>query len=104
MELNLNEEFNAIVEDVRFGVQEITKIENNNNYLLKMKIVTLENVDYFIELSIRGLEVIDTNQNGFNKNKIYESIESLLNDISPLFIKKFYEKLVSSLEIRNILE
>ena len=71
-------------------------IEYKENSLVnKINIITLEGENFEIRLNEVYCYVVQKNK------KVYESFESLLNDISPKYTEVFWENIVSTLKEKN---
>uniref|UniRef100_A0A8R1I481 DUF727 domain-containing protein n=1 Tax=Caenorhabditis japonica TaxID=281687 RepID=A0A8R1I481_CAEJA len=103
----LEEEALAAVREHAFAVQSIgcSEMLPRTPELLFINLITLENHTNCIELTKKGWRVASNRNDCMNGDfrqldihtKYFDTLHSLLNEISPLYIKKFGEKLVEKL-------
>ncbi|KAF1741345.1 hypothetical protein MXB_4744 [Myxobolus squamalis] len=89
----LIDEINESLADIRFGIKNAVIIYIDS-YFIEFTLETLESQKLSCRLDKEGYHVISlkVDLNPAN-NSNYESLISLLNKISPLFVKKFHEKI-----------
>jgi hypothetical protein len=75
------------LEEFKFGVEKIYVDEFN-----KIKIKTLEGEEFNVELTLRGF----VKQEGKGE-KVFETLNSLLMNVSPKYVDKFNESLFNAL-------
>ena len=88
-----------IISNIKKELEELKSSKLINNFVLdikeknnpKIEIIILENEKLNIELGENYCYKVLKNQ------KLYESFESLLSDLSPLYTKTFWENITSSL-------
>ncbi|RNA36546.1 GSK3-beta interaction [Brachionus plicatilis] len=99
--------------EISYGVKYVKvsdKLEKSNT-VAHINITTLENENWCIELNTQGflivsneLDTIDNStklNNILNKTNLFETIESLMFNISPLFCKKFNQMVSDKLSKIN---
>lgn len=103
---SMNHEAEQAINFVKFGVNSITvskKLENSET-VSYLNLCTLENLTYSIRLTVKGYQVVsfeyDCVDDVVDKKEdlCAESIDALLNLISPLFVQKFSERLTDKLK------
>jgi hypothetical protein len=109
---SLTNEAGRVLDEIRYGVElaEISDKLEKTESVAYINLRTLEKKDYCVELSTTGFRIVsyefDTIDSKLNENSIlntirFESYESLMNQISPLFVKKFNDLVAERL---NLLE
>ena len=106
---SLAKEAVRVVQDIKFGVEtaEVSNILENNDSIAYINLRTLEKKDFCIELTVSGYRIVSNRfdtidedfleNNRLYKNTKFESYESLMNEISQLFIKKFNDSVAERL-------
>ena len=103
---SLKQEAEQAVEFVKFGVESVfvsKKLENSST-IAYLNLCTLEKNKYCIRLTLNGYQVVSNEYDVIEENlsektfQCAETIDALLNTISPLFVKRFGEKLTEKLK------
>jgi hypothetical protein len=92
---DIDSEIQEAIEDVQFGVTSITIKEQTAKKMLN--IVTLESLQVEVAVSERGFEITGNANKDASFPAIYESLSSLLMEISPKFEEAFHQKLADKL-------
>lgn len=106
---SLAHEAQRVVEEIKFGVDqaEVSKVLENSESLAYINLKTKEQESFCVELSINGYMIVsrkydtvdnelkDKNLRNINK---FETVEALMHQISPLFVKKFNDSVVEKLK------
>lgn len=105
---SLLKEAERVIEDIRFGVDMAelsTQLDQTNN-MARLNLRTLEKKEYCIELTAEGYRIVayqfDTidpklDQIDDQNAVIFETYESLMHAISPLFVLKFNDSVAERL-------
>ena len=98
---SLSDEAEKAVDFVKFGVKSIFVSKNleNSDKIAYLNLMTLEEHAFCIRLTIKGYQVVgyEHDVNDEKDEFCAETIDALLNLISPLFVQKFSEKLTDKL-------
>ena len=98
-----------VCQEIAFGVQSAAvsdKLEKNDA-LAYINVRTLEQHDWCVELTATGYLVVakefDTiddavKQDNMTKSMTFETVEALMNHLSPLFVKKFNDSVAEKLK------
>ena len=71
-------------------VKERSLIEDIDQHTCTARIETLEGEYFNLTCSVaKGIRVSETNRDNFDTSKAFESLESLLMKVSPMYIKAF---------------
>jgi hypothetical protein len=103
---SLSKEAEKAVDFIKFGVNQVfvSKKLQKSETLAYLNLKTLENKTYCVRLTINGYQIVsyefDVIDETLDEDDLLssESIDALLNSISPLFVKKFSESLVEKLK------
>lgn len=99
---SLTNEAYRVVDEIKFGVNESfvsTKLLNNSSIAF-INIRTLEKEDWCIELTSSGYTVVSNCFDSIANNEsseTFETVEALMNRISPQYVKIFNEKVAEKL-------
>jgi hypothetical protein len=99
---SLTNEAYRVVNEIKFGVNESfvsTKLLNNSSIAF-INIRTLEKEDWCIELTSSGYTVVSNCFDSIANNEsseTFETVEALMNRISPQYVKIFNEKVAEKL-------
>jgi hypothetical protein len=106
---SLSKEAQRVVQEIKFGVDFVevsTQLENNETIAF-LNIRTLEKEYWCVELTASGYLAVsnkfdfidqDLKEKNLEQMNKYETIEALMNSISPLFIEKFNCSVAERLE------
>jgi hypothetical protein len=97
---SLSKEAQRVVQEINFGVDfvEVSAQLENNEAIAYLNIRTLEKEYWCIELTASGYLVVansfdfidqELKEKNLERLNKFETIEALMNSISPLFIEKF---------------
>lgn len=99
---SLTNEAYRVVDEIKFGVIESfvsTKLLNNSSIAF-INIRTLEKEDWCIELTSSGYTIVSSCFDSIANNEsaeTFETVEALMNRISPQYVKIFNEKVAEKL-------
>jgi hypothetical protein len=106
---SLAHEAQRVVDEIKFGVDEaeVSKVLENSDSLAFINLKTKEHETFCVELSINGYMIVsrkyDTIDNELRDKNLkhflkYETVEALMHQTSPLFVKIFNETVVEKLK------
>lgn len=106
---SLSKEAQRVVQEIKFGVDfvEVSTQLENNEAIAYLNIRTLEKEFWCVELTASGYLAVankfdyidqDLKEKNLEELNKYETIEALMNSISPLFIEKFNSSVAERLE------
>jgi hypothetical protein len=105
---SLSKEAYRVCEDIKFGVQlaEVSNQLDNNEAIAYINLRTLEKREFCVEITASGYRIVseklDTVEPEFIQGKndeeiCFETYESLMHKISPLFVQKFNDSVAARL-------
>eukprot|EP01135_Chromosphaera_perkinsii_P012363 Nk52_evm1s2646 gene=Nk52_evmTU1s2646 len=97
------EELTKSLEEVRFGVESAElrdqkAVGGDTEAHCSAVVVTLEGKRYDVFLSTYGYKIVGGTDEG-SVGKCYETLPTLLNNISPGFLERFHESLAGKLQV-----
>ena len=92
---NVEKELNELKNEQFILDYKIYLKEDNDNFIDKINLIILEGEKIEIKLNEVYCYVVSKN------NKVYESFESLLNNLSPLYSETFWSRIYSGLNNNN---
>jgi len=99
--LSWRKEAEAVVNDVKNHVNILTIAENlpNTNQSIFFNVETREKLRICVKLSGAGFQIVGNDFNSLDEGKdgFYETLQSLLSQVSPKFVESFGNELSSKL-------
>lgn len=100
---SLVNEARRVVNEIRFGVSEVDVSQRlaNDDSIAFINIKTLENEEWCIELTASGYAIVSNRFDSIddaNDNECFETVEALMNRISPKYMKIFNESVAERLK------
>lgn len=86
-------EFQRALKEQAFGIKSFAMV-SSSSHQATASIVTLEGSNLLVQLTTQGYSITTTNS---DSNRVYETIEDLLQATSPLYIKRRQEVIFAKL-------